>query len=123
MDKPDLLDIPAQLQRIMALQKAKADAELRSAAAAAAAEPGRRMPTVQDRLVRKFGLGDVPSKRRKLYDRLAALVEQHDSLVLDIISEAVAESCGTRHPDRYFCRAVRAKLQHIGLDRAGSPDW
>lgn len=77
--------------------------------------PPLALPSVSARLQRKFGLGEAPNKRMKLYKRLEALVEKWDQKVLDLISEAVAEAVGARKPDRYFCRAIVLKLREAGL--------
>lgn len=78
--------------------------------------------TVQQRLRRKFGLGQDPGRRQKLYDRVAALAAKHGDRVFTIISECVAESVGTRYPDRYFCKAVKLRLQEAGLSLVEGAD-
>jgi hypothetical protein len=72
--------------------------------------------TVQDRLARRFGYGDQPTKRRILYDRIAACIEKHGGQAEMLVGEAVvqAEACHGRK-DRYFCHAVVLKLREARL--------
>lgn len=74
---------------------------------------------VVDRLKRKFGLGDQPVKRLKLYQRLERLAALHGDVVLAAISEAVCQSVGKDKPGRYFCRAVCGRLVDLGLSENG----
>lgn len=76
---------------------------------------------VAERLVRKFGYGQAPAKRRELYRRLEALAALKGDEVLEVISEAVAEAVGARMPDRYFCRAVVVKLREHGYGLGAKP--
>ena len=82
--------------------------------------PNAAAPSVEERLTRKFGLGDAPDKRRKLYRKLQALAARHGETVLTLISEAVASSVGTRAPGKYFSKAIAAKLATARLDGTGT---
>lgn len=84
------------------------------------AAPIKTGPRVAERLVRKFGYGQSPVKRKELYRRLEKLAEAKGEAVIDLISEAVAESVGARMPDRYFCRAIVLKLREHGFTLNGS---
>lgn len=77
---------------------------------------------VVERLKRKFGLGDQPAKRLKLYQRLAKLAAVHGDVVLSAISEAVCQSVGKDKPGRYFCRAVCGRLADLGLSENGGTE-
>jgi len=90
-----------------------------AAAAEAAATPGR---LVEQRLRRKFGLGDCPAKRIALYRQLEKIVEEHGEPAEVCISEAVAESINAHRPDRYFCAAVKRKLQDRGFTRSSTSE-
>lgn len=89
-------------------------------------EPGRAGARVVERLKRRFGLGADPKKRLALYRRLERLHEVHGDLVLELISEAVAQAVAARAPGNYFCRAILAKLREArlfaGVER-GSELW
>lgn len=78
------------------------------------------VPTVEQRLRRKFGLGDQPAKRIALYKQLQAIVDRHGRDAEDVIGEAVAESVGTNHPDRYFCKSIKLKMRERGFSGAAS---
>lgn len=84
--------------------------------------PGRY---VEQRLRKKFGLGDQPAKRIALYRQLERIVEDHGEPAERVISEAVAESVSADRPDRYFCAAVKRKLQDRGFTRlaGASAQW
>lgn len=78
-------------------------------------------PSVNDvslieRLTRRVGLGDDPKKRRTLFSRLDRLHRLHRETVESLIAEAWAQAAGARRRDRYFCRAICAKLAESGLE-------
>ena len=64
-----------------------------------------------DRLVKRFGWGDVRRKREALYRRLVRLVESKGKEAELWIYEAAAKSDGASSPDRYFCAAVVKMLR------------
>jgi len=70
---------------------------------------------VADRLVRKFGYGQAPGKRRELYVRLERLCKEHGEKGLEVISHAVAQAVGARDPARYFCWVVTRMVREAGL--------
>jgi hypothetical protein len=79
--------------------------------------------SVVARLKRKFGLGDQPAKRLKLYQRLERLAALHGEVVLAVISEAVCSSAGKDKPGRYFCRAVCGRLADLKLSENGGDSY
>lgn len=82
---------------------------------------------VRFRLQRKFGLGDRPAIREALYHKLEKLVDLHGDNVLELISQAVAQSCGKRSPGRYFASAICKMLKDSGYShnpgKDGKPLW
>jgi len=92
--------------------------------AATGATPTTGSPfSILQRLERKFGLGDQPGTRRRLYQRLQTIVEQHGEMALKVISETVAESGHARKPDRWFVRSVKLRLQEAGMWAQTPVDW
>lgn len=89
------------------------------AARAASGSATSLAPSITERLKKKFGLGQYAIKRLKLYARLEQLYTKHPELVNQLISEAVAASVAARHPDRYFCVAIKQKLIDAGLAAEG----
>lgn len=79
--------------------------------------------TIVQRLERKFGLGDQPGTRRRLYQRLQNLVDQHGEAAFRVIAETVAESGHARKPDRWFVRSVKLRLQEAGMWLSSEVDW
>lgn len=77
---------------------------------------------VQARLAKRFGLGDKPLSRQKLYKWLADLADQHGEPVLRAISIAVAQSVSADRPDRYFCATVKRLICEANLASASSPE-
>jgi len=77
---------------------------------------------IQERLQRKFGDGEKPVSRRKLYKWLADLADQHGEPVLIVISTAVAQSVSARRPDRYFCSVVKRLICEAKIASASSPE-
>lgn len=77
---------------------------------------------IQQRLERKFGLGDKPVSRRKLYKWLADLADEHGEPVLVAISTAVAQSIAARSPDRYFCSVVKRLISEAKIASASGPE-
>lgn len=118
----DAVSTPEAIDSIMARMLSRSKLEN---ASQQGEKPLFETPTIIARLRKKFGLGDQPAKRMALYQQLQNLEAVHGSIVLDVISEAVAESLGADKPDRYFCRAVKMKLQARGLGRGSSTstDW
>lgn len=79
-----------------------------------------RDPSINDvglyeRLVRKVGLGQMPAKRKALFQRLVKLHRVDPDRIELIIADAWASSCGARIRDRYFCVAVCRKLAESGM--------
>jgi hypothetical protein len=70
---------------------------------------------VIDRLRRKYGLGANPAKRMAFYQRVQEIVDKHGDPAYEAVSEAVAQSVGKLHPDRYFCKAVANKLKELKI--------
>ena len=116
-------EVPHVLQRILKLQAAQEAAKAEAEAAAAARAQAEPVPTVAARLEKKFGLGDDPARRRRLYQQLEKLVERYNDEARALISEAVMESATARAPARYFCRAIKLKLRDAGLTGGSSADW
>lgn len=82
-------------------------------------------PTINDvglyeRLVRKVGLGQMPAKRKALFQRLVKLHRLEPDKLELLIADAWSSSCGARFRDRYFCVAVCRKLAEAGLSCGGS---
>ena len=73
-------------------------------------EPTNTTPSLAARLERRFGLGAMPAKRRALYIRLQCIVDARPELEA-LVREAASQAAGKDHPDRYFCRAITAKLR------------
>lgn len=91
------------------------------------AEGPREGVSIADRLVRKFGLGEEPRKRRELYRRLQRLIELKGDRVYDIVSGCVADAVGAKRADRWFAAAVVRRLREagyaLGADPGGDPSW
>ncbi len=68
-------------------------------------------PTIAERLEKRFGLGDIPARRRALYLRLQSLVMFHGEKVEVLIREAASMAAGKNNPGRYFAKAVVMKLR------------
>lgn len=93
-------------------------ARLLARAAARATDEHR----IQARLAKRFGLGDKPASRQKLYKWLADLADQHGEPVLRAISIAVAQSVSAERPDRYFCATVKRLICEAKLASASGPE-
>lgn len=80
---------------------------------------------VEERLTRRFGLGQEPAARRNLYRWLGKLANKHGEPVLEAISEACAASDGARYPDRCFCAVVIKLMKKLGFGRTtgGNRQW
>jgi hypothetical protein len=82
---------------------------------------------VYNRLVRAFGWGDFPTKRKEFYVNLMRCLNEKGSVVMRAIEEAAAQSVGCAAKDRYFCRAVVSKLREQGISvsppKARDPGW
>lgn len=83
----------------------------------ARASEGRPAGDLAERLARRFGWGDNPTKRRVLYDRLQRCVETHGARAEALVAEAAmqAQALQAGRKDRYFCKAVVAKLRESGF--------
>lgn len=108
-------------------QDQRADCEVGGIEAAISAvqrDPSINDLTLEERLLKRVGLGDNAAKRRALYARLSALHRAQPDLVERLISEAWACSIGARRRDRYFCKAITAKLAeaHLGARENGGAD-
>jgi hypothetical protein len=77
---------------------------------------------IQQRLERKFGLGDKPVSRRKLYKWLADLADEHGEPVLVVVSTAVAQAVSARNPDRYFCAVVKRLISEAKIASIRGPE-
>lgn len=77
---------------------------------------------IQERLQRKFGDGDKPVARRKLYKWLADLADEHGEPVLVAISTAVAQSVSARRADRYFCSVIKRLISEAGIASTSKPE-
>jgi hypothetical protein len=76
--------------------------------------------SITERLESKFGLGECPEKRRKLYRRLERLVRMHGDSAYTCIAEAVAQAVAISPRKqagaaRYFCKAVLAKIREANF--------
>ncbi len=108
-------------QRIVELEEI--ESQKISDGSAAPADGGRLAPprdrpelrTVAEHLRERFGLGNDPKMRASFYARLQREVTKHGSKPYAIIRECVAESTRARHPDRWFCKAVRSRLIEFGF--------
>lgn len=121
---PILLAIQAKQQQAQAQGTAREVAGLGEVMREVGSPAAEEARTITARLRKKFGLGEQPEKRMRLYLRLEALEKVHGERIVQVISEAVAESITARFPDRYFCKAVAAKLKDAGLDKGtGSEVW
>jgi hypothetical protein len=74
---------------------------------------------VVTRLTKRFGLGEIPPIRRRLYSRLAREVEKHGDAVLVIIGEAAQAADRARCPGNWFAAAVTRRLKEAGFLRDG----
>lgn len=81
-----------------------------------------------ERLVRQFGLGDVPLIRKRLFSRLAREIEAKGDVVLFIVRECAEGARMLRDGDtreqvskerqaRWFCRSVNLRLKEAGFLR------
>jgi hypothetical protein len=87
-----------------------------------AATSGAESKTVTERLKRKFGLGQQPAKRLKLYAQIEAVVKLHGEAAMTVVSECVAEAVNGRAPDRLFCFVVKRRLIERGFLSEGGGD-
>lgn len=76
---------------------------------------------VKSRLLTKFGPGDDPDARDRLYTRLEDEVQKHGKPVYDIISACARAASGAVYPDRYFAAAVSRRLREQGYLQPEAP--
>jgi hypothetical protein len=76
---------------------------------------------VKRRLLAKFGAGDDPDARDRLYSRLEDEVRKHGKPVYDIISSCARAATGAVYPDRYFAAAVSRRLREQGYLQPEAP--
>jgi hypothetical protein len=108
------------VQPVRADTRAEGPSLLGAAVAEVLASPAKPALSLRERLVRRLGWGDDRVKRSKLYDKLCRLHAQHEEQVERLISEAWSQSVSaSRHRDRYFCRAILAKVREAGLCLVG----
>lgn len=80
--------------------------------------------SVSKRLARRFGFGTDPKRREHFYEQLERLVDEHGNRVLAIISDCVWAAEKARSKDRYFCKAVKARLEENGFEvNETNNDW
>ncbi len=77
------------------------------------------MSNIAHRLEAKFGLGDRPTVRRKLYRRLEREVEAHGEVAYECVAIAAADAETADKPGRYFSKAVTSRLRERGLLEGG----
>lgn len=73
------------------------------------------LDNIAERLEKRFGLGDQPDRRRRLYRTLERLVLEYGEKAYRIIAEVASDSTHADHPDRWFCKAVVLRLRNAGL--------
>lgn len=71
------------------------------------------LDNVAKRLEERFGLGDQPGVRKKLYARLERAVEEYGELAYGAIARAVGDAPHMRCPDRWFCATIVARLRAL----------
>lgn len=71
--------------------------------------------TIGQRLERRFGTGQDPQARRRLYARLQLAVEVHGERAYRALCTVAAEAESARAPDRYFCFSATRRLAELGL--------
>jgi len=69
------------------------------------------MVDIAARLQARFGLGDRPAIRMRLYRRLEREVELHGAPVYEQIAAAAADSDTADNPGHYFARTVTIRLR------------
>ena len=72
--------------------------------------------SLAERLAKRVGYGDNPAKRKALFSRLQKLWLAHREAVEQLVAEAWAQAASARRRDRYFCKAICAKLAESGLE-------
>ena len=72
--------------------------------------------SLAERLAKRVGYGDNPAKRKALFSRLQRLWSMHREAVEQLVAEAWAQAASARRRDRYFCKAICAKLAESGLE-------
>jgi hypothetical protein len=84
-------------------------------------------PSVAARLERKYALGQDAKKRRQLYQRCQAAVEEHGDAAMEVISSVVVDASRASRPAHYFCRTVLRRLREYRLlpagDSGGDASW
>lgn len=71
--------------------------------------------SLRQRLERKYGLGEDPEARRRLFARLQLAVEAKGEPAYRALCTVAAEATSARRPDRYFCFSAVRRLAELGM--------
>ena len=129
IDRLRLLVAQQEREQNVVTKVAGEDADSINFAAAAnkvAAVGVERGQSVSERLLRKFGLGTDPRRRRELFHRVQLVVEKHGDVALEVVSAVVADAVGKNKPAHWFCRSILNRFRDRGLllaGVAGDPTW
>jgi len=72
------------------------------------------LENIAERLEQKFGLGDQPAIRRRLYARLERCVEEFGEVAYIELAKAVGDAPYMDKPAQWFCAVVVRRLKQIG---------
>lgn len=70
---------------------------------------------IADRLQKQFGLGDKAQLRRIFYERCQLAVDRFGDAAYSQIVQAAIDAKKATCPARFFCAAVKARLELRGL--------
>jgi hypothetical protein len=79
-----------------------------------------------ERMKRRFGMGDDPTRRQKFYESVVKIVSERGQVALDCVNQAAAQAVSARQPGRYFAALVKCLFAERGIAFSTvttSSDW
>lgn len=74
--------------------------------------------SIIDRLRRRFGSGVPGDVRERFYAKLGNIIEANGESAYMCVASCAADAAGKEQPDRYFAKAVTARLREQGFTEA-----
>ncbi len=75
-----------------------------------------RYQDIEGRLHRRFGYGDRPEVRKRFYRKLQQACDKYGAEAYEQLTEAARDAASAANPGRFFCAAVKSRLQVRDMD-------